>query len=79
MVHQPSLQLGAAYHSADLDVRASELGVTRDKLIRLLSEYTGKSPAELEPAFTRDTFMQPSAAVDFGLIDGVCTAWPGAE
>ncbi|PVU86462.1 hypothetical protein BB560_006705 [Smittium megazygosporum] len=69
MVHQP---LGGAEGQAtDIAIHAKEILKTRDKLNLIYSQHTGKDVSDIEKAMERDNFMNPTEALEFGLIDKI--------
>lgn len=75
MIHQP--WGGAQGQAADIEIHAKELLRTRERLNRLLAEYTGKDVDAIAKDTDRDFFMSPEEAVEYGLIDDVLE--PGSE
>ncbi|MBQ6824399.1 MAG: ATP-dependent Clp endopeptidase proteolytic subunit ClpP [Clostridia bacterium] len=69
MIHQP---LGGIMGSAtDVEIRNRNLKKTKDKLNRMLSEFTGKSLDEVVRDTDRDNFMTAEEAKAYGLVDEV--------
>ncbi len=69
MVHQP---LGGAQGQAsDIIITANHIKRTKDKLIKILADNTGKSIETLEKDLDRDYFMTANEALEYGLIDQV--------
>ena len=69
MVHQP--RGGAQGVAADIDIQAKEILRTRSNLNDLYVHHTGQTLKEIERVMDRDTFMSPTEAISFGLIDKV--------
>ena len=69
MVHQPSG--GFQGQAADIEIHAREILELRARLNELYAKHTGKPIEDVEKVMDRDTFMMPSTARDFGLIDEV--------
>lgn len=69
MIHQPSG--GAVGKCDDIQVAAASIAAARTQLNRLLARYTGKTPEQIDRDTTRDHFMTPQQARDYGLIDEV--------
>ncbi|KAL7482854.1 hypothetical protein ACHAW6_008521 [Cyclotella cf. meneghiniana] len=74
MLHQPSG--GAQGMASDIDIQAREILRTRANLNRLYVHHTGRELEEIERVMDRDTFMDVTQAVDFGVIDEVLTKRP---
>ena len=69
MIHQP---LGGIVGSVtDVEIRNRNLKKTKDKLNRMLSEFTGKSMEEVVRDTDRDNFMTAEEAKAYGLVDEV--------
>lgn len=71
MIHQP---LGGFQGQAsDIEIHAKEILKIKKTLNELLAHHTGKSLEDLEKDTDRDNFMDPEAALAYGLIDQVMT------
>ncbi len=69
MIHQP---LGGIVGSAtDAEIRSRNLKKTKEKLNRMLAEFTGKSPEEILRDTDRDNFLSAEEAKEYGLVDEV--------
>lgn len=69
MIHQP---LGGIAGSAtDVEIRNRNLKKTKDKLNKMLAEFTGKSLEEIVRDTDRDNFMTAEEAKAYGLVDEV--------
>ncbi|MBP9841548.1 MAG: ATP-dependent Clp protease proteolytic subunit [Simkaniaceae bacterium] len=75
MIHQPSIHGVIQGQATDLEIQAKEIIKTRDALIHLYMEATGKDFATVERALDRDTWMSASEAMSFGLIDGIVNSF----
>jgi ATP-dependent Clp protease protease subunit len=75
MIHQPAIHGGFTGQATDLEIHAREILKTRDKIVRLYVEATGKDPEIIGKAIDRDTWMSATEARDFGLIDKVVTSF----
>jgi ATP-dependent Clp protease protease subunit len=71
MIHQPAVHGYLQGHATDLEIHAREILKTRDKIIALYVEATGKDAAEIAKAIDRDTWLSAQEARDYGLIDKV--------
>ena len=72
MIHQP---LGGTRGQAeDIKIHAERILKMRDKLNQILSERTGQPLETVEKDTDRDNFMDPEAALEYGLIDKVITS-----
>lgn len=77
MVHQPSG--GAQGAATDIDIQAREILFLRQRLNDIYVKHTGQTLEKIESVMERDTFMTPTAAKDFGLLDTVVSVRPGGE
>jgi len=69
MIHQ--LSGGFEGQAADIDIQAREALRLREVLNDILAHHTGQNVKRVERDTDRDTFMTPSQAVEYGLIDEV--------
>lgn len=69
MIHQPSG--GAQGQASDIEIQAREILKTREQLNRIYSERTGQPVEKIEADMERDTWLSPTEAKDYGLIDMV--------
>ena len=75
MIHQPLLAGVIKGQATDLEIQAREMIKTRNGLIILYVEATGKDFATIEKAIDRDTWMTAYEALEFGLLDGVIASF----
>lgn len=69
MIHQP---LGGAQGQAsDIEIRAKRILRMRDRINRMLSEFTGQPLEKIERDTDRDHFMTAEDALKYGLIDKI--------
>ena len=69
MLHQPSG--GVRGQASDIEIHAREIVQVRRRLNDIFSRHSGQSLEAVEECMERDTFMTPTQALDFGLIDEV--------
>ena len=69
MIHQPLG--GASGQATDVEIRAKWLLRTKDKMIRMMSEMTGKPEERLRLDCERDYFMSAEEAMEYGVIDQI--------
>lgn len=69
MIHQPSG--GAQGQATDIQIHARNIQDTKERLNRILSHHTGQSIEQVTADTERDNFMDPEAALAYGLIDKV--------
>ena len=69
MVHQP---LGGYQGQAsDIDIHAREILKVRHQLNGILASHTGQAVDKIAESTERDNFMDPSQAMEYGLIDKI--------
>lgn len=69
MIHQPLG--GAEGQASDIEIRAKRILRTRDRINKLLSEFTGQSLKKIEHDTDRDNFMSAEEALNYGLVDKI--------
>jgi ATP-dependent Clp protease protease subunit len=70
MIHEPWVQnLGGKV--TDLDLYTKEMLRTRQTLVEILAQHTGKTPERLLKDTERDFWMQADEAKEYGLVDGI--------
>ena len=70
MIHQPLL-MGYQGRASECEIQAREILKTRDHLVSLYSDQTGKSHDEIKKALDRDNWFTAEEALDYGLLDKV--------
>ncbi len=68
MIHQPML-MGYQGRAADCEIQAREILKTRDHIINLYTEKTGRDYEEIKQAIDRDNWFTSEEALEFGLLD----------
>ena len=77
MIHQP---LGGVQgQAADIDIQAREILRLREEMNQLLAKHTGQSIKRIEKDTDRDCFMSGAQAAEYGIVDEVIMARPGAS
>ena len=71
MIHQPLIGGVIRGQATDLDIQAKEILKTRQSLVKIYSEATGKELATIEKAIDRDNWFSAEEAKDFGLLDKI--------
>lgn len=69
MIHQPSG--GAKGQATDINIHATHILQTKDKLNKLLAQMTGQSYEKIATDTERDNFMSAHQAMEYGIIDKV--------
>ena len=75
MIHQPLIAGVIQGQATDLEIQAKEIIKTRELLINIYVEKTGKDKASIEKALDRDTWMTAEEAKNFGLLDGIVSSF----
>ena len=70
MIHQPLL-MGYHGRATECEIQAREILKTRDHLVKLYAEQTGKNREEIKKALDRDNWFTAEEALEYGLIDKV--------
>lgn len=69
MVHQP--MGGFQGQASDIDIHAREILGIRQRLNEILADHTGQRLEKVQEDTDRDFFLNPEAALEYGLIDKV--------
>lgn len=75
MIHQPLIGGVIQGQATDLEIQAKEIIKTREALIDIYKQETGRERREIEKALDRDTWMSAEEAKKFGLIDGIVESY----
>lgn len=75
MIHQPLIHGVIRGQATDLEIQAKEILKTRNTLINIYMDATGKKFEEIEKALDRDTWMNAQEAMHFGLIDKIVSSY----
>lgn len=77
MIHQPLIAGGQggglSGQATDIKIHADHIIRTREKINRMLSEYTGQPLEKVQLDTERDNFLSAVQAKEYGLIDEVIT------
>lgn len=71
MIHQPMIGGVVKGQATDLEIQAKEILKTRQALVGIYVDATGKTPEVIEKAIDRDTWMSSQEALEFGLLDRI--------
>jgi ATP-dependent Clp protease protease subunit len=74
MIHQPLIGGVIRGQATDLDIQAKEILKTKEAIIDVYVEATGKSRDSISKAIARDNWMTAHEALDFGLLDLIVTS-----
>ena len=69
MIHQPMGGVGGT--SADIHIQAQEIIKLKQILAQIMAEHTGKDLATILKDSERDFYMNPTEALNYGLIDKI--------
>ena len=75
MIHQPLIAGVIQGQATDLDIQAKEMLKTRDLIVKIYIDATGKEEKIVRKAINRDNWMSAQEAKDFGLIDQIITSF----
>jgi ATP-dependent Clp protease, protease subunit len=73
MIHQPLIGGVIRGQATDLEIHAREITKTKDDIIKVYTDATGKSYEEISKSIDRDCWLSAQEAKDFGLIDKIVT------
>ncbi|XP_042002145.1 ATP-dependent Clp protease proteolytic subunit-related protein 3, chloroplastic-like [Salvia splendens] len=77
MIQQPRVPSSGLMPASDVLIRAKEVIVNRDVLIKLLAKHTGNSEEAVANVMKRPFYMDSTRAKEFGVIDKIL--WRGQE
>jgi len=75
MIHQPLIGGVIQGPATDLEIQAKEMLKTRDIIVKIYSEATGKSLEDIHKAIDRDNWMTAEEALKFGLLDKIVNSF----
>ena len=71
MIHQPAISSIVEGQATDLEIQAREILKTKNRIVNLYCDATGKTASQIEKAIDRDMWMTAEEAKEFGLIDDI--------
>lgn len=74
MIHQPLIGGVIRGQATDLEIQAREMLKTRQQIVSVYVEATGKDQKAIEKAIDRDNWMTAEEALQFGLLDKIVTS-----
>lgn len=74
MIHQPLISGVIRGQATDLEIQAKEMLKTREMIIDIYADQTGKSKEVIQKAINRDNWMTAEEAKDFGLLDKIVSS-----
>lgn len=78
MLHQPLIGGVLQGPATDLGIEAAHMLRLRDRLYKLMSDYTGKTPEQIHRDFDRNKWLFAEEAVEYGCVDRVIERAPDA-
>ena len=78
MLHQPLIGGVLQGPATDLGIEAQHMIRLRDRLYKLMSEFTGKTPEQIHRDFDRNKWLFADEAVEYGCADRVLDRAPEA-
>src|SRR5882724_2552215 len=76
MLHQPLIGGVLQGPATDLGIEAHHMLRLRDRLYKLMSDFTGKSPEQIHRDFDRNKWLFADEAVQYGCVDRVLDRAP---
>ena len=76
MLHQPLIGGMLQGPATDLGIEAAHMLRIRDRMYKLMSEWTGKSPEQIHKDFDRNKWLFAEEAVEYGCVDRVLDRAP---
>jgi ATP-dependent Clp protease protease subunit len=77
LIHQPAG--GVQGQATDIGIHAENILKVRDRLNEILARHTGQPIEKVKMDTERDKFMDPTEALQYGLIDEIITSRRGAS
>lgn len=71
LIHQPSVSGGIGGSASDIEIHAKDLIETKNKIVEIYAEETGRKIDEIRTALDRDYWMSAEKAKEFGLISKI--------
>lgn len=79
MIHQPLISGVIRGQATDLEIQAKEMLKTREMIIDIYAQQTGKSSEAIGKAINRDNWMTAEEAKEFGLLDKIVSSLSDLE
>ena len=76
MLHQPLIGGVLQGPATDLGIEAQHMLRLRDRLYKMMSDYTGKTPEQIHRDFDRNKWLFAEEAVEYGCVDKVLDRAP---
>lgn len=75
MIHQPAINAIVRGQATDLEIHAKEILKSRQTLVDIYVQATGKDAKTIDRAIDRDTWMSAEEALKFGLLDKIVKSY----
>lgn len=75
MIHQPLIRSIIQGQASDLEIQAQEILKTKQKLVDIYVDATGKDSKTIELAIDRDRWFSAEEAKEFGLLDQIVSSY----
>ncbi|MBV1904436.1 MAG: ATP-dependent Clp protease proteolytic subunit [Pseudomonadales bacterium] len=72
LIHQPSG--GAGGDASDIEIQASEILKTRERINEIIAEQTGQKLAKVQVDTERDFWMSAQESVDYGMVGKIISS-----
>ncbi len=79
MLHQPLIGGVLQGPATDLGIEAAHMLRLRDRLYKMMSNYTGKTPEQIHRDFDRNKWLFAEEAVEYGCADRILERMPELE
>jgi ATP-dependent Clp protease protease subunit len=76
MLHQPLIGGVLQGPATDLGIEAAHMLRVRDRMYKLMAEWTGKTPEQIHRDFDRNKWLFAEEAVEYGCVDRVLDRAP---
>lgn len=77
MIHQPLG--GATGQATDIEIQATEIIKTKQRMTEILAFHTGKTVKDIAGDIDRDFFLSAEEAKDYGIVDLIATPSRGPK
>lgn len=75
MIHQPLIRSVIQGQASDLEIHAQEILKTKQRLVEIYVDATGKDAKTIEQAIDRDRWFSAEEALEFGLLDKIVESY----
>lgn len=75
MIHEPLIAGGVGGSASSIKNTSDSINATKNQLIEILHEHTGKSIKAIRKAISYDNYMDAKQAIEFGLVDDIKGIW----